>query len=93
MRLRDLRLGRRLSQQQVAERAGISTNTYQLFESGRSRRDTDFNPTLDTLLCLADALETTLVELLDIDAAVAYDSHEDHAGDMPRSKSPSTHRV
>ena len=86
MRLRGLRSARGLTQQAVAQRAGISENTYQLYESGRSKPTTDFNPTLDTLLCLAAALETTPSELLDIDLPIDYDASTCHAPACPEGR-------
>ena len=58
-RLRQLRLERNLRQDDVAERANLSLRRYQEFESGRGA----FNPTLDTLLKLAEALGAHLEEL------------------------------
>ena len=43
----------------MAERSGMSLRRYQEFESGRGA----FNPTLDTLLKLAEALELHVDEL------------------------------
>ena len=58
-RLRRLRLERNLRQDDVAERAGLSLRRYQEFEGGRGA----FNPTLDTLLKLAEALGEHVEEL------------------------------
>lgn len=70
-----LRLGRRLAslrsfsgltQEQVAQAAGINRNHYQLLESGLSdrRKNTPANPRFSTLLALADVLGTTLPDLI-----------------------------
>ena len=58
-RLRRLRLERNLRQDDVAERSGMSLRRYQEFEGGRGT----FNPTFDTLLKLAEALESHVEEL------------------------------
>ena len=58
-RLRRLRLERSLRQDDVAERSGLSLRRYQEFEGGRGA----FNPTLDTLLKLAEALGAHVEEL------------------------------
>ncbi len=59
-RLRQIRLKRRLRQDDVAERSEISLRRYQEFEGGRGK----FNPTLDTLLKLAAVLKTPVEELM-----------------------------
>ena len=59
-RLRQIRLRRRLRQDDVAERSEMSLRRYQEFEGGRGK----FNPTLDTLLKLAAVLETPVEELM-----------------------------
>ncbi|MDY5589490.1 MAG: helix-turn-helix transcriptional regulator [Arcanobacterium sp.] len=55
-----------LSQESVAEAAGIDRTTYQLMESGRSDRSTNslLNPRLFTLMALANALEIPMSALL-----------------------------
>ena len=58
-RLRAIRLEKKLTQEQVAARAGLNEKFYQDLESGR--RD---NPTLETLNALASALETPVYALL-----------------------------
>jgi transcriptional regulator with XRE-family HTH domain len=52
--LKNLRLARKLSQQDVARLAGIPLRTYQRFESG------DRGAKLDTLLRVLDALGLTI---------------------------------
>ncbi|GAA4740744.1 helix-turn-helix transcriptional regulator [Gordonia alkaliphila] len=61
-----LRHARELSQDALAERAGISTNHLQLLESGLSDRSkkTPANPRLSTLIALSAALDVPLPELL-----------------------------
>jgi len=63
-RLRALREEKRLSQEQVAHRAGISVYTYQKFEKGESKPHTPMNPQLYTLLNLAAAFDIKIEELL-----------------------------
>lgn len=53
-----------LSQEDVAYRAGLSRYTYQKYEKGESRPGTAANPTLRTLLALAQVLEVNLDKLL-----------------------------
>jgi transcriptional regulator with XRE-family HTH domain len=57
-RLRQLRQARRLTQEQLAERAGLSYKFVGEVERGRG------NPTLTTLASLSDALGVGLVDLL-----------------------------
>jgi len=64
VRLGVLREKGKLSQERVAQLAGISTYTYQKFEKGESKPGTPMNPQLFTLLALADALDVSLEELL-----------------------------
>lgn len=52
-RLRILRYERRISQEYVALRAGISTYTYQKFEKGESNPGKPLNPRLSTIIALA----------------------------------------
>lgn len=65
--LQERRGAARLTQEQVAERMGISRQHYQLYESGIGNRRTrgPLNPTLATLVALARALETTVPDLID----------------------------
>ncbi|MDT5093129.1 MAG: hypothetical protein QOH60_2492 [Mycobacterium sp.] len=66
-RLIDLRQARGLTQEAVAEAAGISRNHYQLLEYGLVRRGTrkPANPRLSTLVALSEVLGTTVPELID----------------------------
>lgn len=57
-RVRQLRHARRLTQEQLAERAGLSYKFLGEVERGRG------NPTLTTLAALSDALGIRLVDLL-----------------------------
>ena len=61
VRLRQLRLARRLTQEQLAERAGLSFKFLGEVERGRG------NPTLTTLGALSDALGVPLVDLIALD--------------------------
>jgi len=65
VRLRDLRLQSGITQEQAAERAGLSRNHYQLLESALSDRakGTPANPRLTTLAELAQALDCSLGDL------------------------------
>ncbi len=71
-KLRVLRAKRGLSQEQVAERAGIATFTYQKFEKGISSKGKPMNPRLDTLVDLASAFEIDASDLIRVD----YDALE-----------------
>lgn len=57
-----------LSQEDVAYRAGLTRYTYQMYEKGESRPGAPMNPSLRSLLGLAQALEVDLVELIPNDA-------------------------
>ena len=65
-RLRVLRWESRLSQADVATRAGINRNHYQLLESGLSDRlrKSPANPRLATLVALCDVYDTTVPALM-----------------------------
>lgn len=65
-RLQRLRVEVGLSQERVAQLAGISRNHYQLMERGLSdrKKNTPSNPTLTTLIDIAAALDIPLDELL-----------------------------
>lgn len=58
-RIRTARRARRISQEQLYLRAGISRNVLQKIESGRQ------NPTLHTLLRIARVLDVPLRDLVD----------------------------
>jgi transcriptional regulator with XRE-family HTH domain len=59
--LRQLRQARRLTQEALAERAGLSYKFIGEVERGRG------NPTLTTLASISDALGVSLVDLLALD--------------------------
>ncbi len=71
--LRSQRLEKGLTQEDVAARAGIDKNHYQLMESALSDRKSNspLNPRLATLVKVADALNTDIVTLL-VPMAEAY---------------------
>ena len=62
LRIKSLRRGRGLTQDQVAERTGLSLNYLSRIERGLE------NPTLDTFLALADALKVEPLDLFTIDS-------------------------
>jgi len=61
MRLKEIRTGKRLTQEQVAERAGIDQSTVSELERGVNP-----NPTLQTILALARALDVDPAELFPV---------------------------
>ncbi|ORW75801.1 hypothetical protein AWC22_22020 [Mycobacterium riyadhense] len=66
-KLAELRLERGLTQEIVAQSAGISRNHYQLLEYGLGKRSDrkPANPRLSTLVALSEVLGTTVPELID----------------------------
>lgn len=64
--LERLRAATGMTQEQVAQAAGLNRNHYQLLESGLSdrRKNTPANPKLATLIALADALGTTVTDIV-----------------------------
>jgi len=60
-RIKELRRRRRLSQEALAEIVGISPKYMSSIERGKE------NPTLDTLMRIADAMEVAIVELFVVD--------------------------
>ena len=64
LRLQRARIAKGLSQEALAHAAGISTYTYQKFETGESRPGTPMNPRLRTLIALAAALGVQVEELV-----------------------------
>lgn len=66
-RLASLRDARGLTQEFVADAAGISRNHYQLLERGLGARNTGkpANPRLSTLVALSEVLGTTVPELVE----------------------------
>lgn len=63
-RIQRLRVDSGLSQERLAYAAGITRFTYQKLEKGESTPGSPANPTLRTLMALAQQLEVTLDELL-----------------------------
>lgn len=63
-RIQRLRIERGLSQERLAYAAGITRFTYQKLEKGESTPGSPANPTLRTLMALAQQLDVTLDELL-----------------------------
>ncbi|GAB2701613.1 helix-turn-helix domain-containing protein [Microbacterium marinum] len=63
-RLQRLRHEAELSQDAVAYRANLSRYTYQEFEKGESRPGTPANPSVRSLLAIAQALDTDLAAIL-----------------------------
>ncbi|WP_137723897.1 helix-turn-helix domain-containing protein [Prescottella subtropica] len=65
-RLQQLRVAKGLSQDAVANEAGISRQHYQLLESGWGKREgkTPANPRLSTLIALSRVLDTTVPALV-----------------------------
>jgi len=63
--LREVRLHRGLTQEAVALRSGIGTETYRMLETGMTRAGTQANPRLGTLMSVLDCLhiEVELREL------------------------------
>lgn len=70
LRLREVRSMRNLTQEQVAEAAGIAANTYQKFERGILKDGKPANPRLSTLVSIAAVFQMDVSELL----VVEYDS-------------------
>lgn len=64
--LRTLRSGTGLTQEQVANAAGINRNHYQLLESGISdrKKNSPANPRLSTLVALSEVLGTSVPDLV-----------------------------
>lgn len=63
MKLREIRRGRSLSQEQVAYDAGIAVYTYSSLERGQSATGGSANPTLATLIRILAALDVELPEI------------------------------
>lgn len=66
-RIKQIRTIRRLSQEGLAEKAGISTQYISNIERGKE------NPTLDLLFALGDALKVRLAELCDYEGIEKVD--------------------
>lgn len=63
-RIHHARVAAGMSQDRVAYRANLSRYTYQKYEKGESRPGTPANPTVRSLLAIAQALEVDLEALL-----------------------------
>ena len=66
-RIQEIRKARELSQEEVAERVGISAQYVSNIERGKE------NPTLDMLFSLADALKVGLADLCDYESVEKMD--------------------
>lgn len=64
VRLRQLRRDQGLSQEDVAYQAGMTRFTYQRLEKGSTRRGDPVNPSLRSLIALAQVLSVELSALL-----------------------------
>lgn len=64
LRLRILRERSNLSQEDVAYQAGITRYTYQRLEKGTTRNGDPVNPTLRSLIAIAQALRVGLHDLI-----------------------------
>ncbi|HPU02696.1 MAG TPA: helix-turn-helix transcriptional regulator [Rhodoglobus sp.] len=62
--LRRLRANAGLSQEDVAYRSGLTRYTYQKYEKGESKPGTPANPTIRTLLAMAQTLGVELTDIL-----------------------------
>ena len=58
--LREMRLNKRLTQQELAQASGVGQGVISDIESGATQ-----NPRLDTLIKLANALDCAITDLLD----------------------------
>lgn len=63
-RIHRLRIEKGLSQERLAYTAGVTRYTYQKLEKGESSPGSGANPTLRTLMAVAQQLDVTLDELL-----------------------------
>lgn len=84
LRLRDLRQSSGLTQEEVAERAGMASNTYQRYERGISKKGKPANPTLSSLVSIAYVFNVDVRDLF----AVEYDSS---VTNIPEPQAPSAH--
>lgn len=87
-RLRELRDSQGLSQEAVAQRAGIAANTYQKYEKGESKPGSPANPQLFTLLSLSRAFQIEPRDLLDLHVDAEWPESADepkggHGEDAP----------
>ena len=84
-RMRMLRFKSGYTQEEVAQRAGISTYTYQKFEKGESRPGHPMNPTLSTLIALSDVFD---IDVRDLFTCLLYTSPSPR--DRQKSRMPSS---
>jgi len=90
-RVRELRLASRLTQAELALRAGITVETVARLERVlRGHPSANPNPSLETLACLAAALGVELPDLLA--AASCPKPREDLISGLLRGASPATRR-
>jgi transcriptional regulator with XRE-family HTH domain len=88
LRLKELRKLRKLSQEELAERASISTQYVSNIERGKE------NPTLDLLFKLAGALTVSLAEMCDFEAeGVNQKQMEQAIREMLRAADPERLRI
>ncbi|WP_336502876.1 helix-turn-helix transcriptional regulator [Microbacterium paraoxydans] len=64
LQIHRLRIEKGLSQEAVAYRAGLTRFTYQRYERGEAQRGTPANPSLRTMLALAQVFEVAVQDLL-----------------------------
>lgn len=64
LRLHRLRTEAGLSQEALANRAGLTRNHYQLLEKGKSTPEKAANPQLKVVMALAEVLESNVSEIL-----------------------------
>ncbi|MGN6161459.1 MAG: helix-turn-helix domain-containing protein [Marmoricola sp.] len=64
LNLLSARMARGLSQERLANLAGISSYTYQKFEKGESRPGAPMNPRLSTLVAVCSVLEVRIQDVL-----------------------------
>ena len=77
--IKKARQGRNLTQEQLGKKCGMADSAIRRYESGRG------NPTLETLQRIADALEMSLPDLLELERIDKYFSGHD-AGDETYKK-------
>ena len=67
LRIRQLREGKNITQQNLAEMCNIEKSNMARIEAGRT------NPTLHTMYKISSALKITLAELVDFDSKMSED--------------------
>ncbi len=87
-RIKELRKAKKLSQEDLAERAGISTPYVSQIERGKE------NPTLDLLFKLTDALKVSLSEMCDFESeGMSQKQIEQAIRELLRSADPERSRI